>query len=79
MTPDEELKAFDLKLFEVADLINRTEGAIYKSIQRRTCDLPLVNVGSPGRGARYMARKKDILAWLEKRKVTRCRPSGGAP
>jgi hypothetical protein len=69
-----DLSSYDLKLFEVADLIDRTEGAIYKSIQRGTCDLPLVNVGSPGRGARYMSRKKDMADWLEKRKVSR---SGG--
>lgn len=73
-----ELSSFDLKLFEVADLIYRTEGAIYKSIQRGTCDLPLINVGSPGRGARYVARKKDILDWLEKRKVVRRRTGEGA-
>ena len=77
MIPD-DLSSFDLRLFEVADLINRTEGAIYKSLQRGTCDLPLTNVGGHGRGARYMARKKDILAWLEKRKVVRRRTGGGA-
>ena len=76
MTPG-ELDPFDLRLFEVADLIQRSEGAIYKSIQRGRCDLPLINVGSPGRGARYMARTKDILNWLEKRKVRR-KTGGGA-
>lgn len=65
MTPD-ELKPFDMSLGEVAELLMKTPGALYKQIRRKKVgDLPIYNVGTTGTGKRYAARAKEIYDWLE--------------
>jgi IS30 family transposase len=69
MTPDDELKPFDMDLAEVAELLMKTPGALYKEIQRGTiADLPIYNVGTSGKGKRYAARGREIRKWLERRR-----------
>jgi hypothetical protein len=68
MTPD-KLEPFNLTLSEVAELLMKTPGALYKQIQRgRIGDLPIRNVGTTGTGKRYVARAREIYDWLESRR-----------
>lgn len=65
MTPD-ELEPFNMTLSEVAELLMKTPGALYKQKQRgKIGDLPIYNVGTTGTGKRYVARAREIYAWLE--------------
>jgi|ACXJ01.1.fsa_nt_gi hypothetical protein len=69
MTPDDELKPFDMDLAEVAELLMKTPGSLYKRLQRGTVgDLPIYNVGTSGTGKRYAARSREIYNWLETRR-----------
>uniref|UniRef100_A0A7C3LUI0 Helix-turn-helix domain-containing protein n=1 Tax=Leptospirillum ferriphilum TaxID=178606 RepID=A0A7C3LUI0_9BACT len=71
MTP-EKIKPFDMDLAEVAELLMKTPGSLYKRIQRGTIgDLPIYNIGTSGKGKRYAARGREIHEWLERRRRTR--------
>lgn len=68
MTPD-KLEPFNMTLEEVAEILMRTPGALYKRLQRgQQDDLPIYNVGTTGNGKRYAARSKEIYQWLERRR-----------
>ena len=67
MNPDFE--PFDMSLSEIAELLMKTPGALYKQIQRgKVGDLPIYNVGTTGTGKRYAARAREIYNWLESRR-----------
>lgn len=65
MTPD-DLEPMNMTLAEVAELLMKTPGALYKQILRKKVgDLPIYNVGTTGTGKRYAARAREIYAWLD--------------
>jgi DNA-binding NtrC family response regulator len=68
MTPNKP-EPFNMTLWEVAELLMKTPGGLYKEIQRGTIgDLPIYNVGTTGTGKRYVARAREIYEWLERRR-----------
>ncbi len=64
-----DFEPFDLYLDDVAKLMGKTLGALYKQIARgKGGDLPIYNVGTEGKGRRYRSRTKEIRAWLDSRR-----------